>query len=34
MRRIVIRLVMPNDLAASVWPGSTERMPARTISLM
>ena len=34
IRRSVWALVMPSDLAASVWPSSTEMMPARTISAM
>ena len=32
MRRSVCDLGHPSDLAASVWPSSTEMMPARTIS--
>ena len=34
MRRRVVALLMPRDCAASVWPSSTEMMPARTISAM
>ena len=34
IRRIVCRRVMPRALAASVWPSSTEMIPARTISDM
>ncbi len=34
MRRIVWARVMPSALAASVWPSSTEMIPARTISAM
>src|SRR5581483_1215610 len=34
MRRIVSNGVMPRAWAASTWPGSTERIPARTISAM
>src|SRR5947199_20405 len=34
MRRIVWRRVMPSACAASVWPSSTEMIPARTISAM
>src|SRR5437879_4655710 len=30
IRRIVWSLLMPSDWAASVWPSSTDRMPART----
>ena len=34
MRRIVWPWVMPSACAASFWPGSTARMPPRTISAM
>ena len=34
IRRIVRPYVIPSDFAASVWPLSTDRMPALTISLM
>ena len=34
IRRRVCTLVMPRDWAASVWPSSTEMMPALTISAM
>ena len=34
IRRMVWSLLMPIDWAASVWPSSTEMMPARTISAM
>jgi hypothetical protein len=34
MRRIVCRRVSPSAEAASVWPSSTEMIPARTISAM
>ena len=34
IRRIVCRRVMPRLWAASVWPSSTEMIPARTISAM
>ena len=34
IRRIALPYVMPRDLAASSWPGSIDRMPARTISDM
>ena len=32
MRRMIVGRAMPMDWAASVWPWSTERMPARTTS--
>ena len=32
IRRIVRARVMPSACAASTWPCSTDRMPARTIS--
>ena len=34
MRRIVCSRVIPSACAASVWPSSTEMIPARTISDM
>ena len=34
IRRIVCSRVMPSECAASVWPSSTEMIPARTISDM
>ena len=34
IRRIVCRRVMPRLCAPSVWPSSTEMIPARTISAM
>ena len=34
IRRSVCTRVMPSDCAASVWPSSTEMIPARTISAM
>ena len=34
IRRIVAAGPCPARCAASVWPGSTDRMPARTISAM
>ena len=34
IRRIVRPLLMPSACAASTWPCSTDRMPARTISDM
>ncbi len=34
IRRITCSRVMPSACAASVWPCSTEMMPARTISAM
>src|SRR3954471_13746466 len=34
IRRMVMSEGMPNAWAASTWPSSTERMPARTISAM
>ena len=34
IRRSVFPRLMPSALAASVWPGSTAWMPARTISAM
>ena len=34
MRRRVWNRAMPRDWAASVWPSSTEMIPARTISAM
>ena len=34
IRRMVWRRVIPRAWAASVWPSSTDRMPARTISAM
>ena len=34
IRRMICRRVMPSDCAASVWPSSTEMIPARTISAM
>ena len=34
IRRIVRPLLMPSAWAASPWPCSTDRMPARTISAM
>ena len=33
-RRIVLRRLMPSACAASAWPVSTDRMPARAISAM
>ena len=34
IRRRVMARVMPSAWAASLWPCSTDRMPARTISAM
>ena len=34
MRRMVCRTSCPAIVAASIWPGSIEMMPARTISVM
>ena len=34
MMRSVCSRDIPSDCAASVWPSSTEMMPARTISAM
>ena len=34
IRRSVCSRDMPSDWAASVWPSSTEMIPARTISAM
>ncbi len=34
MRRIVLPELMPSACAASVWPRSTDWMPARAISAM
>src|SRR4051794_7221954 len=34
IRRMVVPRLMPRALAASAWPGSTDWMPARTISAM
>ena len=34
IRRIVCSRVIPSACAASVWPSSTEMIPARTISAM
>ena len=33
-RRIVLPRLMPSACAASAWPLSTDRMPARAISAM
>ncbi len=33
-RRMAWAKGMPSDVAASIWPGSIDRMPARTISDM